>query len=256
LATGDAGWTTAGDLPARWVVHTVGPNYAAGQRDRSLLESCYRRATEVADELGARSIAFPLISAGVYRWPLRDAVRAAIDTLAAADTQVDEVRLVAYDPTAHTELLTRITVSTAIRILQGVRAVHDRGYHRVRALPGMSASGLHWRVAIMTANNLGVVNPDAAIHYSTGALKQFAGGKVTVTVSPQTVADLIMETLPENAPTSDDPEYVSWFADLMQLVEVEGMLPIAYADGFDDSDGWEVGWGSGIRHPHPPLSPR
>ena len=54
LATGDASWTTAGDLRAQWVVHTVGPNYNSGQRDRSLLESCYRRALEIADELGAR----------------------------------------------------------------------------------------------------------------------------------------------------------------------------------------------------------
>lgn len=66
LATGDAGWTTAGDMPARWVIHTVGPNHAAGQRDRSLLTSCYRRSLEVAEELGAATVAFPLISAGVY----------------------------------------------------------------------------------------------------------------------------------------------------------------------------------------------
>jgi O-acetyl-ADP-ribose deacetylase (regulator of RNase III) len=66
LAVGDAGWTTAGDLPAQWVIHTVGPNYRAGQRDRALLESCYRRALEEADELGARSVAFPLISTGNY----------------------------------------------------------------------------------------------------------------------------------------------------------------------------------------------
>ena len=52
LPTGQAGWTTAGDLPARWVIHTVGPNHRAGQRDRDLLESCYRRSLEVADELG------------------------------------------------------------------------------------------------------------------------------------------------------------------------------------------------------------
>ena len=59
LATGDAGWTAAGDLPARWVIHTVGPDRRAGQTDRGLLESCYRRSLEVADELGARSVAFP-----------------------------------------------------------------------------------------------------------------------------------------------------------------------------------------------------
>lgn len=97
LATGDAGWTTAGNLPARWVVHTVGPNYSAGQRDRKLLESCYRRCLQVADELGAATIAFPLISAGIYGWPKQDAISAAIDTIAATDTDVADVTIVAFD---------------------------------------------------------------------------------------------------------------------------------------------------------------
>lgn len=97
LATGDAGWTTGGDLPSRWVIHTVGPNFAAGQRDRSLLTSCYRRSLEVADELGARSVAFPLISAGIYGWPKRDAIAAAVETIRAARTSVEEVRIVAFD---------------------------------------------------------------------------------------------------------------------------------------------------------------
>ena len=97
LATGDAGWTTAGDLPARWVIHVVGPNHRAGQTDRSLLTSCYARAIEVADELGARTMAFPLISAGIYGWPKDDAIAAALETLAAADSAVAEARLVAFD---------------------------------------------------------------------------------------------------------------------------------------------------------------
>ena len=101
LATGDAGWTTAGDLPATWLIHTVGPNYNAGQRDRSLLESCYRRSLEVADELGARSVAFPLISAGIYGWPQHDAIAAALETIAAADTRVDNVRLVGFGQGAY-----------------------------------------------------------------------------------------------------------------------------------------------------------
>lgn len=97
LATGDAGWTTAGDMQAEWVIHTVGPNYRAGERDRGLLVSCYRRSLEVADELGARSVAFPLISAGVYGWPLDDAVGVAVDTLREASTRVQECRIVAFD---------------------------------------------------------------------------------------------------------------------------------------------------------------
>lgn len=97
LATGDAGWTTAGEMPARWVIHVVGPNHRAGQTDRSLLTSCYARALAVADEIGARTVAFPLVSAGSYGWPKGDAVAAAVQTLRNTPTNVTEARLVAFD---------------------------------------------------------------------------------------------------------------------------------------------------------------
>lgn len=97
LATGAAGWTTGGDLAARWVIHVVGPDHTRGERDRGLLTSCYAGALSVADELGARSIAFPLISAGVYGWPREDAVAAAVETLRATPTEVEVARLVAFD---------------------------------------------------------------------------------------------------------------------------------------------------------------
>lgn len=108
LATGDAGWTTAGRMPARWVIHVVGPNYNAGQRDRSLLTSCYRRALEVADELGAKTIAFPLISAGVYGWPRDDAVDAALETLRATPTQVEVARMVAFGQSTYDRIRARV----------------------------------------------------------------------------------------------------------------------------------------------------
>lgn len=108
LHTGDAGWSTAGNLPTQWVVHTVGPDYGNGERDRSLLVSCYHRSLEVADELGARSLAFPLISAGVYRWPLQDAIDAAVVTLSATPTAVEEIRLVALDPAIAGRIRARI----------------------------------------------------------------------------------------------------------------------------------------------------
>lgn len=101
LATGDAGWTTAGAMPARWIIHTVGPNRNAGQTDPELLASCYRRCLEVADELGAVTVAFPLISAGVYGWPLDDAARIAVQTLRATDSSVREARLVAFGDAAY-----------------------------------------------------------------------------------------------------------------------------------------------------------
>ena len=108
LDTGDAGWTTAGDLPARWVIHTVGPNHAAGERDRRLLESCYRRSLEVAEELGATSIAFPLISAGIYAWPLDDAIDAAVETISRADTGLEEIRLVSFTAATHERVRARV----------------------------------------------------------------------------------------------------------------------------------------------------
>ncbi|HSS68283.1 MAG TPA: O-acetyl-ADP-ribose deacetylase [Nocardioidaceae bacterium] len=100
LETGAAGWTTAGNLPARWVIHVVGPNFTAGERDRAFLTSCYSNALRVADELGARSIAFPLVSAGIYGWPLDDAAAAAVDTVRATATDVETARIVAFGDAA------------------------------------------------------------------------------------------------------------------------------------------------------------
>ncbi|MDQ6686289.1 MAG: O-acetyl-ADP-ribose deacetylase [Actinomycetota bacterium] len=104
LATGAAGWTTAGQLAARWVIHVVGPNYSAGQRDRSLLTSCYAGALAVADELGAATVAFPLVAAGIYGWPLEDAAAAAVETLGATRSHVTEARLVAFGRPAYDAL--------------------------------------------------------------------------------------------------------------------------------------------------------
>lgn len=101
LETGQAGWTTAGRLPARYVIHVVGPNYRIGERDRALLVSCYANALRVADELQLRSIAFPLVSAGIFGWPKHDAVRAAVDTIRGAETSLHAAYLVAFDDATH-----------------------------------------------------------------------------------------------------------------------------------------------------------
>ena len=108
LATGDAGWTTAGNLAATWVIHVVGPNHVAGETDRGLLTSCYVRALAVADELGARSVAFPLVSAGIYGWPKDDAIAAAVDTLRHTPTGIEEARLVAFDAATHDLIAARM----------------------------------------------------------------------------------------------------------------------------------------------------
>jgi O-acetyl-ADP-ribose deacetylase (regulator of RNase III) len=101
LRTGLAVATTAGELDARWVIHTVGPRFSP-QEDRSqLLASCYRESLRVADERGARTVAFPAVSAGIYGWPIEDAARIAVETVRATDTAVEEVRFVLFDDRAY-----------------------------------------------------------------------------------------------------------------------------------------------------------
>jgi O-acetyl-ADP-ribose deacetylase (regulator of RNase III) len=94
LPTGQAAASEAGDMPARWVIHVVGPVYARSEDRRHLLASCYREALRVADELRAETVAFPAVSAGIYGWPIDDAADVAISTVRATATAVDEVRFV------------------------------------------------------------------------------------------------------------------------------------------------------------------
>ncbi|MFD5649178.1 MULTISPECIES: O-acetyl-ADP-ribose deacetylase [unclassified Streptomyces] len=101
LATGRAVATTAGELDARWVIHTVGPVWSATEDRSGLLASCYRESLRTADELGARTVAFPAISTGVYRWPMGDAARIAVETVRATRTSVAEVRFVLFDAPAY-----------------------------------------------------------------------------------------------------------------------------------------------------------
>ncbi|MBO4209197.1 O-acetyl-ADP-ribose deacetylase [Micromonospora echinofusca] len=103
LPVGQAVATTAGRLPARWVIHTVGPVFSPDIDRAPLLRDCYTRSLRLAADLGVRSIAFPLISSGVYRWPKDDAVFQALTALHAEPTTMDVIRLVYFDEqTRHT----------------------------------------------------------------------------------------------------------------------------------------------------------
>jgi O-acetyl-ADP-ribose deacetylase len=112
LPTGEAVATTAGNLPARWVVHTVGPVFSEREDRSALLRDCYANSLRIADDLGALSVAFPLISAGVYGWPVEDAVAQALAVLhAATPVNVTEARLVLFGPE---------TYAAAVRIAAGL----------------------------------------------------------------------------------------------------------------------------------------
>ena len=97
---GDAMATPAFDLdpPVRYVIHTVGPVWeGGGHGEADILASCYRRSLEVADELGARSIAFPAIATGIYGFPPQQAARIAVASIRSTPTRVERVALIAYD---------------------------------------------------------------------------------------------------------------------------------------------------------------
>ncbi len=109
LPVGEVVVTGAGELPARWVVHTVGPNRHRGQRDPALLTACFRNSLLVAATLGARSVAFPAISAGVYGWDVREVARIAVAAVRDVEAgwaaqsdpaPVELVRFVPFGPAA------------------------------------------------------------------------------------------------------------------------------------------------------------
>ena len=100
LPTGMAVATTAGRLPARWVIHTVGPVYSRSEDRGPLLARCHTESLRVADALGASSVAFPAISTGVYGYPIEEAAPIAVSAVREARTNVDEVRFVLFDDVA------------------------------------------------------------------------------------------------------------------------------------------------------------
>jgi O-acetyl-ADP-ribose deacetylase (regulator of RNase III) len=105
--TGDAKVTPGFALPARWVIHTVGPVWRGGTHgEPELLASCYRRCLECAEELGALSIAFPAISTGRYGYPIADAAEIAVASLHAFEGSLELVRLVAFDAETFTSYAT------------------------------------------------------------------------------------------------------------------------------------------------------
>ncbi|MBB3663873.1 O-acetyl-ADP-ribose deacetylase (regulator of RNase III) [Prauserella sediminis] len=243
LATGDAGWTTAGQLPARWVIHTVGPDLRAGEHDPGLLEACYRRSLEVADELGARAVAFPLVSAGAYGWPLREAALTAAYTVAITRTDVTDVRLVAFDDDAWESMRFAVMCLTPLRILQAVRVLHRRGAQHARIRPGMAPSGVYWRVSVWPEGS------PAGFSYSTGDETNVHGTEVTAATSPAEVANVLEAAVPALASRVSGPDYARWYDGMLAAVERTRELPVSFAEYFDSGPGWQIG---DQRYPHPP----
>jgi O-acetyl-ADP-ribose deacetylase (regulator of RNase III) len=113
LQTGTAVAGDGGDLPARWIIYTAGPIYRGSPTDAQLLASCHTASLEVADAIGARSLAFPAISTGIYGYPLDEAAPIAVSSVADAETSVEEVRFVLFDGRALTAFREAVTATEA-----------------------------------------------------------------------------------------------------------------------------------------------
>lgn len=113
LPVGEAVATGAGELPARWVIHTVGPNRHRGQTDPALLASCFSRSLDVAAEVGARSVAFPAVAAGIYGWDAEEVATTAVAAVRSWVTDrrddLDRVRFVLFGPELHHAFLDALT---------------------------------------------------------------------------------------------------------------------------------------------------
>jgi len=129
LPAGKAVLTTGGRLPAKYVVHTVGPMYSGRKTDAQVLASCYRESVRIADEQGARSIAFPAISTGAFGYPLDEAARIAIpETMKALSnaTHLHHIRFVLFDQHSlrvYINVVERLQKSGTIPTLQIERAI-------------------------------------------------------------------------------------------------------------------------------------
>ena len=110
LPVGEAVATGAGDLPARWVIHTVGPNRRAGQTDPALLASCFEASLREAVKVGARSVAFPAVSAGIYGWDAAEVARIAVAAVRGSPHlgELDLVRFVLFRPATHQAFITAL----------------------------------------------------------------------------------------------------------------------------------------------------
>ncbi|HVV76595.1 MAG TPA: O-acetyl-ADP-ribose deacetylase [Mycobacteriales bacterium] len=101
LPAGQAAATDSGDMPCRWVIHVVGPVFSRTEDRSEVLASCYREALRVADELEARSLAFPAVSAGIYGWPMQSAADIAVSTVSRTATRVTDARFVLFSQEAY-----------------------------------------------------------------------------------------------------------------------------------------------------------
>ena len=149
-------------------------------------------------------------------------------------------------------------------ILQAVHYLHRQGFGSLRIHPGMNASGTAWRITIFNAFE----NPQSdsgewfdpepddeanCLRYSSAGWYEFAETEVDDDTAVEKIALLILAHLPAPRATGSDTRYVRWYDSLMEHVRSMADLPVAYADYMDHDRGWEIGWGSGRRHPAPPV---
>lgn len=258
LAVGDAGWTHGGRLAARYVIHTVGPLQPTSKKSEQLLASCYRRCLQIADELGIQTIAFPVIGVGSYGWPGNKAIPIEARTLMESPPSVSRIMIIASDEVIRDQVLACLINKAWLRLLQGVRVLHERGFEGVRVWAGFGPVG-GWRIQITDVDYMKKL-PDSEIYIAReyrsdrvywnrwGA--QVGKTLITNLTTPGEVADLLLGEVPYLAQKKSDPEYVVWYQALVSVCEGLEAQPWTSSD-------WVTppGWGIGqkVVFPYPPA---
>ena len=204
--------------PARYVIHTVGPLQPTSKKSEELLASCYRRCLQIADELGIKTIAFPVIGVGSYGWPGNKAIPIEARTLMGTPSDVGEIRVITSTDDIRLGVDRWLAEKTWLRLLQGVRVLHERGYEGVRVFPGLSPSNVFWRLGITLSkyfeprkDDYGPKHDAPLLTYGNAAGSQFGRYRVISNTPPEAVATMLLDQMPELATRHSDPEYVVWY---------------------------------------------
>lgn len=268
LSVGETGTTPGFDLPAGHIVHVVVPRHQQHQEGSEALVAAYEKSLQAASDVGAQSLALPILGAGFNGWPLEVSVKAALEALRSLPPQLSEVTLVAGDESRAEAVEMGLSEAVPLRLLQGVGVLHRKGYGQVGIFPSISPNGVSWRLpikAVPRCEDFGwETGGGRVVRYGTaGGTKvdiwedhtRIGRLRLTSLSTPEDAANLILAGLGPLKPTAC-PGYEIWYAALLSVCEGLGALPISYAD-FYDRDGWEIigypdDYGGQIVFPRPP----
>lgn len=144
---------------------------------------------------------------------------------------------------------------TCLLALDAVEVLHRQGFHQVHALPYMAPSGMYWRFEAAVGDPRRHQGSRHILRYTSANGNLIGDISVTRETTPEVIAELIRREVGADQPLAEDPEYVRWYAGLLDLCREHRRLPVAFSDSWESLPGWEIGWCSRRLYPEPPRTP-